>query len=60
MKRMWQWLAGLRLSDTSSPLILLAVAVLAYGLLLPVIGFFWDDFPLSWIYATYGADGLER
>ena len=60
MKRMGQWLAGLRLSDASAPLILLAVAVLAYGLLIPAIGFFWDDFPLSWIYATYGADGLER
>jgi hypothetical protein len=53
-------LAALHLSDLSVPLLLLAIAVLAYGLLIPTLGFFWDDFPLSWIYATYGADGLER
>lgn len=60
MKRMNLRLAGLRLPETSAPLILLAVAGLAYGLLVPVIGFFWDDFPLSWINATYGAGGLAR
>jgi hypothetical protein len=60
MKRTWQWLAGLRLRDASVPFILLVVAVLCYGLLIPTLGFFWDDFPLSWIYDTYGVEGIER
>ena len=42
------------------PFLLLVIAILAYGLLIPTLGFFWDDFPLSWIYDTYGVDGLER
>ena len=30
-------------------LILLVVAFLAYGLLMPQLGFYWDDLPMTWI-----------
>ncbi|HSQ17564.1 MAG TPA: hypothetical protein VLM83_07705 [Anaerolineales bacterium] len=60
MNRLRRWLAGLRICDAAVPFILLAIAILCYGLLIPGLGFFWDDFPLSWIYDTYGVDGLER
>lgn len=48
------------LADRMAPLLLLAVGVLAYGLLLAFQGFYWDDFPLIWIAHTYGLEGLAR
>lgn len=60
MRRALNWLAGVRLGDASVPAILLVVAIMAYGMLIPALGFFWDDFPLAWIYDTYGTSGLER
>src|SRR5512142_1136932 len=31
------------------PLLFAAVTVLAYGLLLPLTGFYWDDWPFAWL-----------
>ncbi len=42
------------------PLILLAVAILAYGLLIPQLGFYWDDLPMSWIRYQLGAEAMMR
>ncbi len=42
------------------PLILLLVVLLAHGLLFFRQGFYWDDFPISWIAETYGTAGLAR
>ncbi len=42
------------------PLILLLVVLLAHGLLFLRQGFYWDDFPITWIAETYGTDGLAR
>lgn len=39
---------------------LLFLAILAYGLLIPKLGFYWDDFPLVWIINRLGWDGLQR
>jgi hypothetical protein len=36
-------------SERSIPLLFLAVTVAAYGLLLPLTGFYWDDWPFAWI-----------
>lgn len=60
MNEVWQRLKGIRLGERSIPALLLAIAILCYGLLIPWLGFFWDDFPLSWIFNTYGGEGLER
>ncbi len=32
----------------------------AYGLVIPWLGFYWDDFPIAWIAATMGGGGLAR
>ncbi len=48
------------LDERRFPLWLLALVLLAHGLLFPLQGFYWDDFPISWIAATYGSEGLER
>jgi len=39
----------LRFSDKSIPFIFLLTTILAYGLLLPLTGFYWDDWPFAWI-----------
>lgn len=41
-------------------LILLVVAVLAYGLLLPEMGFYWDELPMSWIRYELGAEAMTK
>ncbi len=41
-------------------LILLLVAILAYGLLIPQLGFYWDDLPMSWIRYELGPDAMTR
>ena len=39
-------------------LILFAVAFLAYGLLIPRLGFYWDDLPILWIRYQLGTKAL--
>ncbi len=41
-------------------LILLVVAILAYGLLIPQLGFYWDDMPMSWIRYELGPEAMTR
>jgi len=42
------------------PLTLLLVVLLAHGLLFLRQGYYWDDFPITWIAETYGTAGLAR
>lgn len=60
MNSFLQKAAAFRLSPGSFPLALLGVCLLAYGLLVPYLGFYWDDFPLIWIAEELGSEGLER
>lgn len=53
-------LAALRIPHALVPLALLAVCVLAYGLLARRMGFFWDDWAFIWIRQQLGAEGLAR
>jgi len=41
-------------------IILLAVAFLAYGLLIPRLGFYWDDLPIAWISYQMGPKALHE
>ena len=41
-------------------LILLITALLAYGLLIPWLGFYWDDMPMSWIRYELGPQAMTR
>lgn len=45
---------------TSPPLALVIAAVFAYGLLIPQLGFYWDDLPMSWIRYQMGAEAMTR
>jgi hypothetical protein len=39
----------IRFLERSIPLLFLTVTIVAYGLLLPLTGFYWDDLPFAWI-----------
>ncbi len=41
-------------------LALLVTAILAYGLMLPSLGFYWDDLPMSWIRYQLGPEAMTR
>ncbi|MGE5464597.1 MAG: hypothetical protein ACM3PS_14650, partial [Syntrophothermus sp.] len=41
-------------------LVLLVTAILAYGLLIPKLGFYWDDLPISWIRYELGPAALAE
>jgi hypothetical protein len=41
-------------------LVLLLVAVIAYGLLAPQLGFYWDDLPMSWIRYELGPGAMTQ
>src|SRR5512135_1150266 len=40
--------------------ILLLVAIVAYGLLAPQLGFYWDDMPMSWIRYELGSQAMTQ
>jgi hypothetical protein len=40
--------------------LLLIVAILAYGLLIPRLGFYWDDLPMSWIRYQLGFEDMTK
>ncbi len=44
----------------SPPLLLALIAALAYGILAPQLGFYWDDLPISWIRYQLGQEALTR
>jgi hypothetical protein len=39
---------------------LFLVAILAYGILAPQLGFYWDDLPMSWIRYELGPEAMAR
>ena len=45
-------------SERTIPLALLVACFLTYGLLIPWLGFFWDDWPYIWFAKTLGASGF--
>jgi len=45
---------------TSPPLVLAIVAVFAYGLLIPQLGFYWDGLAISWIRYQLGPEAMAR
>lgn len=37
-----------------------AIAALAYGILIPQLGFYWDDLPISWMRYELGQEAMTR
>jgi len=44
----------LRFKPYTFPIALLFISIIAYGLLIPWMGFYWDDWPFAWIAHTFG------
>lgn len=42
------------------PIFLLLICLLTYGILIPFLGFYWDDFPDIWFNHIGGAEGVFR
>lgn len=42
------------------PLFLLGITVMAYGLLLPWLGFYWDDWPMQWFLQALGPESFDQ
>lgn len=39
---------------------ILFLCFLCYGILIPTLGFYWDDFPILFLYKTFGAGGFPE
>ncbi len=55
-----QALKRLKFRTWMVPVGLLAVCFAAYGLLFPFLGWYWDEWPITWIANKLGPDGLAR
>lgn len=53
-------LGALSFPPFTVPVFLLLLCLAAYGLLIPWLGFFWDDLPITWIFSQLGPEGLQR
>jgi len=42
------------------PFAFLMIAIVSYGFLINRLGYYWDDFPITYIYNIFGSAGLER
>ncbi len=51
---------GFRLAGWWTLPALLVLGSLGYGLVVPWLGFYWDDWPFLWIRIQLGAEGLSR
>ena len=60
IKRLWNRIKNAELPGWSVLAGLLGTAVLAYGLLIPWLGFYWDDWAFIWISQKLGSAGLVR
>ncbi|MBN2048049.1 MAG: hypothetical protein JW750_09420, partial [Anaerolineaceae bacterium] len=60
MKTVIQKLKKFHLPNWSVPFFLLGLALLTYGLMLPFVGYFWDDLVFIWTYNTYGGAGIAE
>lgn len=58
MKTIWTRIKAFHFPESLTPVVILGVCAAAYGLMIPYIGFYWDDWPFTWIYDTYGPAGL--
>jgi len=60
MKNWIKRILGFEKSPIWVPFLLMTVTVTAYGLILSKLGFYWDDFPMSWIRYQLGPEAMSR
>lgn len=57
---MWTRIASLQFSQRTIPWVIGFTAILAYGLLTPWMGFYWDDWVFVWLLKHHGPVELAR
>ena len=60
MKSFHRRFSALINSPFAPPVLLALLAIFSYGLLLPQMGFYWDELPISWIGYELGPAALTR
>lgn len=60
MRKFSKALRALNFPDRTLPWLLLVIAVVTYGLLVPQLGFYWDELPMTWIRYELGAAAMTR
>ena len=60
MSRLFKRISALSLPLWTTPLALLLACLASYAMLIPLLGFYWDDWPINWIAARLGPAGLAR
>jgi hypothetical protein len=60
MARVKQVVSNLTFKPWIPPILFAAVCFAAYGVLFPFLGWYWDEWPISWIAHKLGPDGLAR
>ncbi len=50
----------LRFSQRSFPIAAFILCILAYGFILPRLGFYWDDWPWIWMSHVFGPQGMLK
>ena len=53
-QRIKTFLQGIVLSKYTAPVVLVGVSFLAFGLLMPALGFYWDDWPVVYLGKIHG------
>ena len=59
MKSLLKKILKIRFPDFTIPLMFLVVCLLSYSLLIKYLGFYWDDWPLTWISQKLGPEALS-
>ncbi len=54
IQRLRNYLPGSALLARLQPFLLLGISILAFGVLLPKLGFYWDDWPTIYLTKTHG------
>jgi hypothetical protein len=60
LRRIKEAAGRLRYRAWMAPAGLLVICFAAYGVLFPFLGWYWDEWPITWIAGKLGPDGLAR
>ena len=60
MNKALNWIKSFQFPTFTVPLFLLFLCVISFGLLIPWIGFYWDDWAFAWISQQLGSTGLSN
>ena len=60
MQKIFRWIQEFAFPPFTIPLVLLALCLISFGLMIPWLGFYWDDLPFIWISQHLGPEALTQ